>query len=131
MRGELMRTRETTREAQVLNELMNELIDYFMRDDARGAGTRVHRAGARKRRQHTPHAHMAGLARTRGETAEGATSRHRPDTHTQTHTHTPLTHPRALGLALSMPWGSCLLDEKLRGVAWPLPQHLVCVEKFT
>ena len=29
-----------------------------------------------------------------------------------------------------MPWGSCPLDVQSRGLAWPLPHHLVCVERI-
>ena len=46
------------------------------------------------------------------------------------HTHTPLTHAHR-ALHFSMPWGSCRLDVETRGLAFPLPRHLVCVEKFT
>jgi len=29
-----------------------------------------------------------------------------------------------------MPWDSCPLDVQSRGLAWPLPHHLVCVERI-
>jgi len=30
-----------------------------------------------------------------------------------------------------MPWGSCPLDVQSRGLAWPLPHHLVCVQRLS
>ena len=52
--------------------------------------------------------------------------------HTHTHTHTPHTaHPRAPGLALSMPRGSCRLDVESRGASLALaPPPRVCGEVY-
>merc|ERR1712078_105021 len=50
--------------------------------------------------------------------------------HVVLHQHTHTARTRAPGLALQMPWGSCPLDVQSRGLAWPLPHHLVCVERI-
>ena len=46
------------------------------------------------------------------------------DTHRHTHTHTH-THRSTTRT------GACTLNARVAGDAWPLPHHLVCVEKFT
>ena len=48
------------------------------------------------------------------------------------HTHTPTAHPRVTGPSTLNAVGlTPLLDVEPRGLAWPLPRHLVCGETFT